>query len=151
MDTQNDLKMEEYIKNFEEAAIGHDSMVHIGNFTINKPYKIKQFRFFITKKLEKLVAIDFEDGTWAFIPLRLAKMIKSDDEIQALTNKHYNLIYLGRDENRMNMVLLDLQTIPAANFNISDVGLPKDFLSELMSEIENDVEGRKPKSKKTKR
>lgn len=140
----------EFFQNFEEIAAGKNLMVHVGDLDINKQYRIKQFRF-LNAKNGKCLAVDFEDGTWTILPQRLSKIVETDDQITALTNKQYSLFLKGKDEKRMNMAILDFRVVPVATFNISDAGVPMDLLAELMAEINEEPEALKPKAKKMKR
>lgn len=148
---ERDSNMEEYFKNFLDVASGKNMMVHLDDLVKNRAYRINQFRFVDTKN-GKCVAVDFEDGTWTFLPQRLASIIKNDQHIEVLTSKCLSLFFLGRDEKRMNMALLDFRTIPVATFNVTDMGDPKELLSEILfGEILEGTEGQKPKTKKVKR
>ena len=143
--------MEEFVNNFVRIASGITKMVHFDDLEKNTAYPINQFRFIDTRN-GKCVAIDFENGTWVILPHRLGSLITTDEHIEALTNKRFNLIYLGRDESRMNMALLDFRTIPAATFNVTGIVDPQQVLTEvLFGEVLDEIEAQKPKSKKMKR
>lgn len=145
------FNMEEFLKNFTEVASGKNMMIHLDDLIENKAYRIAQFRFVNTKN-GKCVAVDFEDGTWTFLPQRLASIIKTDQHIEVLTSKCFSLFFLGRDEKRMNMALLDFRTIPVAKFNVTDIGDPKELLSEILfGDVLEGTQEQKPKSKKMKR
>lgn len=151
MENQVNLAMEEFLKNFVEVATGKNMMVHLGDLVQNKAYRITQFRFIDTKN-GKCVAVDFEDGTWTILPQRLGSLIQTDQHIEALTNKCFSLFFLGRDEQRMNMALLDFRTIPVATFNVTDIGDPKELFQEILfGEILEGTDVQKPKTKKMKR
>lgn len=144
MDNQSIL---EFLTSFEEVAAGKNSMIRIGDLVINKQYRISQFRFLNTSN-GKCVAVDYEDGTWSILPHRLSSLVKTKEQIDALTNKNYSMFYKGRDETRMNMAILEFHVVPVATFNISEAGVPVDLISEIMEEMNRED---KPKTKKMKR
>lgn len=140
-----------FFKNFMEVASGKNTLVQLDDLEKLKPYRINEFRFVDTKN-GKCVGVEFDDGNWTFLPQRFNSIITTDQHIQALTNKCFSLIFLGRDEKRMNMALLDFQVIPTATFRVTDIGEPQNIFHELFfGENLEDAATQKPKQKKLKR
>lgn len=147
---ENQLNQEEFLKDFLNTALGKNTMVHIRDMAVNQAVRINQFRFIDTVNGRR-VAVDFDNNTWAILPQRISNKVTTNEQIGVLNAQNYTMIYLGRDESRMNMILLDFRVIPVATFNISNSGIPADLMAEIMAEVNGEAEASKPKSKKMKR
>lgn len=95
--------MASFLENFIEAGRGADFR-KMDDLQQNTPYQIIKFSLKTTKfgqGLEgEIVDPNTQESFNLFFPERLAKKIKSDEDLQDLNDQHFSFIFKGR-ENRI--------------------------------------------------